>query len=382
MAKKNIWIGFVFIIFLFIFLGFGLFLSYQKNLYPVLNTTIDKLLKKNDVIIAIDEPITEPIHIASGSIKDTRIFVYRIMDQKVLEFLAPLFRDSYFDETNSFRYLYSEEYKSIKLTGMFQRLEEGFDPLDESIGSWTFAPTIPLTAVSLFHDALVFIDVALSLNIIDIKTGKRIQSFDSPVYPASSAVALKMPLAFSKKNEIQEAVPQYIIKAADGNVYSFAFLDQNSTLDLDGQFAPAFQSIHEGHPFLPTEEIQNSMMQTVANWAQLNETPAFSDPIILPQEAQPLPIHEEGLSIFVCMFSEEGQYIIGMSDEKTNFISADALACLFSEKGELVSVSVDYESHKPQVQMLLEADTLYYLVLANKGEEALKNSYVSYKKIK
>jgi hypothetical protein len=82
------------------------------------------------------------------------------------------------------------------------------------------------------------------------------------------------------------------------------------------------------------------------------------------------------------MFKEEGQYQMGMSDASSLFISADALACFFSQTGELLSVSVDYESHKPQVQVLLEADTLYYIVLANKGELPLNDVYFSYKKIK
>jgi hypothetical protein len=136
------------------------------------------------------------------------------------------------------------------------------------------------------------------------------------------------------------------------------------------------------HPFWPSAEVEKSMMEATATWAQYAVVSDFIEPKLLPSDGSLLRVNAEGISVFALMFKEEGQYQMGMSDASSLFISADALACFFSQTGELLSVSVDYESHKPQVQVLLEADTLYYIVLANKGELPLNDVYFSYKKIK
>lgn len=386
MAKKNSFVIIVFIIFLLLIFSLAAYFTYKNAYFPAFNQFIDSKISyftKREIIDS--EPLlveSSPIYIPSGSIQNKDFFCYRVLDKNILSRIESLFQSSFYDETENFHYTYSKEYQSIKLRAMFQKLDENFDPLDESLGSWTFAPTIPLTRPSLFQDALVFIDAKASLIILDLKTGKLIREIPSPVYPSSSALAIILPIAIPGFSETQDAYPQYIFKAADTNVYAFAFFENKFEIENFLLKEKQSNDLETKHPYILTEAIQKTIMQSIADWAQYKELPTFIDPIMLSKDPKPVLINREGISIFVFMVEEEGKYLLGMSDEKSNFIKADALASLFSQKGEMLSISIHYESHSPQVEAVLDSDTLYYMVLANKGEKALENTYFSYKKIK
>ena len=381
MAKKNpVFLFFIWLSF-FILLFFAGFFIYQKELIPQFNFWLNSFFYKESTSIAVSLPEIEPIRIASGEIGEMEAFAYKIRDSQFLIDIEAFFREDFFDNTDSFSMSYSEEQKTMKLTGMFQRLDADFDPKDESIRSWTSLQAAPLSAPSLFQDSLVFIDTDLNLIVLDLKTGALKQSFPTPVYPAGLALAVQAPLSLSGVYKSDDLVPQYIIKAADGNVYAFAFFDPLLYEDVKTKISLISDEKNK-HPFWPSKEVEKSMMEATATWAQYAVVPDFLEPKLLPSDGSLLRVNAEGISVFALMFKEEGQYQMGMSDASSLFISADALACFFSQTGELLSVSVDYESHKPQVQVLLEADTLYYIVLANKGELPLNDVYFSYKKIK
>lgn len=405
MAKKNIFVLFVFFIFLIIILLLAAFVVYEKNLFPDFTFFIDRVLKNESSNIETDILETKFIQIDSGEIAQSKIFVYQIRDTEVLKNLEPYFHNTFIDETNSFSMQYSKEQKTFKLQAMFQRLSEDFDPLDESLSTWTYRNVIPLTAAALFQDAFVFIDAKPALKILDLKTGALRYSLDSPFYPSSFIQARKLPLYLSKdienqyksfvqenklsKNEtlssslpfidFQKAVPQFIVKGADGKVYSFAFLDEAVEEALS---TFSFHNTRKNsQTLMPSQAIQNEMMKTVLDWAEFSQMPFFIEPIVLPTEPRALSVNEEGISIFALMFKDEGRYQLGLSDKNSDFIRANAIVFLFSAFGEMLSISVDYESEKPQIQVLLDTNTLYYIVIANKGNFPLKDGYFSYKKL-
>ena len=155
MAKKNpVFLFFISLSF-FILLFFAGFFVYQKELIPQFNFWLNSIFYKESKPHAVSLPEIEPIRIASGEIGEMEAFAYKIRDSQFLIDIEAFFREDFFDNTDSFSMSYSEEQKTMKLTGMFQRLDADFDPKDESIRSWTSLQAAPLSAPSLFQDSLV-----------------------------------------------------------------------------------------------------------------------------------------------------------------------------------------------------------------------------------
>ncbi len=58
---------------------------------------------------------------------------------------------------------------------------------------------------------------------------------------------------------------------------------------------------------------------------------------------------------------EQGMYTIGLSEKRGGWIQALAFVAVFEETGELLAVSVDYHSDRPQVSLHLRDDRMYYI---------------------
>ena len=132
--------------------------------------------------------------------------------------------------------------------------------------------------------------------------------------------------------------------------------------------------------FTPPKDIEQSIAQIIQNWAGLTSLPSFNEPLIIPDDLSPLPIDISSPVFMIFQLKEQGNFTVGLSDDEGNWIKENAVVCVFSETGEMIAVSVDYEADRPQIISHFNSDTLYYAVAVSHASHNVDHTFFSIKK--
>lgn len=271
----------------------------------------------------------------------------------------------------------SSDYKSLTVKGMLQKLDPSYDGADESVSSWTLHTEYPIiTRPCLFQDSIVFIDSSPSLFVVNILTGTASSGQYVPFFPDTQASALQASVdIMGMNNELNSVqLPQYVVLGRNGKVYSFAFTEDYITLPSASMLSIS------SDVFTPSSEDLEHMVDSIKNWAGISEDTVLNAPLLLSDDFTPLYINLETPAFITFMIPESGRYIAGLSDENGLFIRDNAVVCIFSDKGELVGVSVDYVSDRPNLTLHLEEKKIYYVLAAALSGSSIDSSYFSIKK--
>lgn len=385
MAKKQAssFLTVVLIILLLLVMTLTLILGlYKMERYKVLNEFIDNVIsrfidvKSGPVIEEIEVKEISRIRVAAGSVlHKTPFFLGEMTGSNELN--SNNLRSLEYETTESdIAIQISSDYKTLTVTGMLQRLDPLYDGYDESVSSWTLHTEYPiLTRPCLFQDCIVFIDASPSLIMVNVLTGTASSGQYVPFFPDNKASAVNQAVqAAGTDDSVQEIrVPLYTVLGRDGKIYAFAFSDAHIE-------APASASLSVSSSiFTPDDKALEHMVSIIKNWAGFTEDPVLGAPLILSDDYSPLLMNLQSASFVVFMVPASGNYTAGLTDENGLFIRDNAVVCIFTGSGELIGVSVDYESDRPNVTSYFEEKKLYYVLAAAQAGSSIDTSYFSIK---
>ncbi|MGI5172475.1 hypothetical protein H0R92_02565 [Treponema sp. OMZ 840] len=307
-----------------------------------------------------DLPSLPPLRIEEPPIASYTPYFYPCTDNG-----ATLFSMQPFFERHELRFSLSDDFYRLVCTGMFERLDAHYDGKIYADSSWTYNSEYPiLCPPCLFSDSIVFMDARPSLIVLDIKTGKVLQSLQSPVYPSGEAAV---------KNGV------FIFRGKNSSLYEVRFENRHSD---KADFLNVKESIDVKTLFSPSVQAADLIREKTSEWLRSSQTFALPVPALLfdaeNPEAVPAVLTDKALVCFT-VFSpdEQGVYTAGLCTPKGKWLAAPAFAAVFSDDGVLQAVSIDYVSDKPQVKMHFSDKALYYIVCAfflNEREEYDKNT--------
>ncbi len=351
---------------------------YKLERYPVLNGMIDSLISRFQDDTAepvVEEPVVElipGIKVEAGSILGK---VPYFMGETVNPGnLKPLELTSFDSEISM---TISNDYKTLTVTGMLQRFDPSYDGVDNSVSSWAVTTEYPIiTRPCLFQDCIVFIDASPSLFIADILTGSVSTGHYVPFYPDNQAASVSSPLQFETEGAgiVSRAVSQYVVMGRNGKVYGFAFTEDQIPA------APSHTNSITTEVFTPEKKSMENMLSVIKNWAGLSDDAFVNAPFIMSDDFSPLLIDLKSIAFITFMVPESGNYTVGLADEDGIFIREKAVICLFSQSGELLGVSVDYESDRPNVTSHFDNGMLYYVLASPHSGNLIESSFFSIKR--
>ncbi|OJF76528.1 MAG: hypothetical protein BKP49_06775 [Treponema sp. CETP13] len=232
---------------------------------------------------------------------------------------------------------------------------------------------VQVTNISQGEDCFIFIDSEPALVCIEKQTGE-VKRTVCPVFPGT-------------KGWLKDT--DYVFVGRDSLQYVFSFDAINSKLDTVATTEKNI-SINEEKPLsFYLEKIALDKKSEVAvldglrNWASYDEnaslpTLQFIDATkidtLYPIKSNDIQYDLKTPSLFVFSPLKQGLYKIGLSDDAGTWLRTRAYVAIYT-KGELSLVSLDYDSDRPQVQLQLSNNQLYYIAAGNFSErESLINS--------
>lgn len=354
---------------------------YRLNKYPVLNTFIDAFISRfidsrKEPVEQTDIPRTlSPILIESGSaLQKTAHFLGELQTVNGSISLLKSFEHEMTESGLTIKV--SPDFKTLSVSGMLQRFDPLYDGIDESVSSWTLHTQYPIISrPCLFQDCIVFIDASPSLFAVNILNGASSSGQYVPFFPDTQAASMSSVVQVETEQGITTlAAPHYVVLGRNGKVYGFAFTD--GQIPVKAISPPSINA----SIFMSQKEIAENMEVVIMNWAGISEPPAVMHSLVMNDDYSPLPVDLQAFSFITFMLPSAGNYIAGLSDESGVFIRDKAVVCIFTQEGDLVGVSVDYESDRPNVTSHFNENTIYYALCTAYPGSGLGTSYFSIKK--
>lgn len=355
MSKKSFKI-FLGIFFILLFFVVGLFLIIQLNVFPDLTKTYNECIAK--IFLENQNPNIEnfvPVQ------KDKIILESDFVDFDNLNIsFVPL--KSFEKELNDFSTKYDVEgiefvllnnNSVIQATGILKRFSNDYDVNLPEVETWTFENEYPIiTSLGFYQNCIVFIDAVLQVHFIDIFTGESILNSEnkiySPVYPSGKT--------FSNKNS-------FIFEGKNQKLFSLNFSDlENLELQTYKINNEVDFSIFE-----ISEEAKTHIKDYISNWLSLENDFDLPEVQIIPSELNAIPLPDDDLIVFVYCPSWSGIKTVGLCNENSEWIKSYTFISIFTDSGEMLSVSMDYVADKPQLELHHSStDTNFYYIVIGK----------------
>ena len=354
--NKNSFKIFLGIFFILLFFIVGFFLIIQFNVFPDLTKTYNECVAK--IFLEKQNPNFEnsvPVQ------KDKIILESESIDFSNLQIsFTPL--KSFENELNEFSDKYNIEGIEFELqnnncviqaTGILKRFSNDYDVNLPEIETWNFVNEYPIiTSLAFYQNCVVFIDALLQVHFVDIFTGKSILNSEnkiySPVYPSGKTFASKNSFIFEGKNQ---------------KLFSLNFSDiQNSELQTFKKNNKLDFSI-----FDISDEAKSHIKDYISNWISLENDFDLPEVQIIPSELSAVPLSDDELIIFAYCPSWSGIKTVGLCDENSEWIKSYTFISIFTDEGEMLSVSMDYVADNPQLELHHSStDTNFYYIVIGK----------------
>ncbi len=353
MSKKSFKI-FLGIFFILVFFIVALFVIIQLNIFPDLTKTYNECVAK--IFLEKQNPDIEnsvPVQ------KDKIILESDKIDFENSEnYFVPL--KSFENELNDFSTIYNfddiefvllENNCVIQATGILKRFSNDYDLNSPEIETWTFENEFPIiTSLAFYQNCIVFIDAVLQVHFIDIFSGIEFQSSNkiySPVYPSGKTFANKNSFIFEGKNQ---------------KLFSLNFSDlENTDLQILKNKNTDFSV------FNFSDEAKIHIKDYISNWLSLENDFDLPEIKIVPSGIDAIPLSDDDLIIFAYCPSWSGIKTIGLCDENSEWIKSYTFVSIFTDAGELRSVSMDYVADNPQLELHHSvSDTNFYYIVIGK----------------
>lgn len=355
--NKKLFKIFFCIFFILIFLVGVLFLIIQLKVFPGLTKIYNECIAK--IILETKNPDMEnsvpvqkeKIILESGSVN---------FSTRELNFIA-LKNFSY--ELNSFQQVYnidgvnfvlSENNSVLQATGILKRFAKDYDLNLPEVETWTYKSDYPIvTSLAFYQENIIFIDASLQVHCLDIFTGKEIfnlanseNKICSPIYPSGKTFAYKNSFIFEGRNK---------------NLFALSFVNP-SELDLE---IISTQNKIDFSIFNFSEEAKTHIKDYVANWLSLENDFNLPEIQIVPSEIDAIPLPDDDLIIFAYCPDWSGIKTVGLCDENSEWIKSYTFISIFTNKGELRGVSMDYVADSPQLELHHSStdEEFYYFVI-------------------
>ena len=239
----------------------------------------------------------------------------------------------------------------IQATGILKRFSNEYDVDFPEIETWTFKNDFPIiTSLAFYQNCIVFIDAVLQVHFVDIFTGESILNSEnkiySPVYPSGKTFANKNSFIFEGKNQ---------------KLFSLNFSDiENSELQNYITNNKIDFSIFE-----ISEEAKTHVKDYISNWLSLENDFDLPEVQIIPNKLDPIPLSDDDLIVFAYCPSWSGIKTVGLCDENSEWIKSYTFISIFTDSGEMLSVSMDYVADKPQLELHHSStdSNFYYIVI-------------------
>ena len=169
-----------------------------------------------------------------------------------------------------------------------------------------------------------------------------------------------------------------VFSGRDGNTYYF---DLNGKTVKNNENKKTIKTPKE--MFNPDSKCTAAIKSRLDMWTdkKLDVLPAVS---FFPTETDSgttaLYDSSTGLSIYAFTPAEQGKYKIGFAEENGTWSDCRAFVFVFLQDGEMLSMSFEYYADKPQVEVSLSDNELYYIVCGNMdGVEISENTVIAVK---
>jgi hypothetical protein len=169
-----------------------------------------------------------------------------------------------------------------------------------------------------------------------------------------------------------------IFNGRDGNTYYFEW---NGKTAINKEDASTRKSPKE--MFNPDSKCSAAIKSRLDMWTdkKIDKLPSVS---FFPtgNESGTTTLYDSstGLSIYAFSPLEQGKYKIGFAEENGTWSDCRAFVFVFLQDGEMLSMSFEYYADKPQVEVSLSDNELYYIVCGNMdGVEIPENTVIAVK---
>lgn len=357
MSKKSFKI-FLGIFFILAFFLICFFVIIKLNIFPELtkiyNQVIAKIfLEENNPDLKDSVPVQkEKIILQNGSVNFSTNDVSFV---QLEDFSESLNEFSTIYNIDGVEFILSEN-NVLQATGILNRFSSIYDLSNPEVETWMYKCEYPIiTALAFYQENIIFIDAALQVHCIDIFSGKEIFNLKnsddkifSPVYPSGKTYAYKNAFVFEGRNK---------------NLFALSFVNPS---ELDLQLVQN-KNKADVSPFEISEEAKSHIKDYVTNWLSLTEDFDLPEVKILPSGIEPLPLDDELLIIYAYCPDWSGIKTVGLCDENSSWIKSYTFISIFTNKGELRGVSMDYVADSPQLELHnSETDEEFYYFVIGK----------------
>lgn len=373
MSKKSfkIFLGIFFIIAFFLLCLISII---KLNIFPELSKTYNEIiakifLEKNNPDFKNSVPVQkEKIILQNGSIdfstSDFSFFLLESFSDQLNEF-------SVYSNIDGVEFSLLENNSVLQATGILKRFSSKYDSLNPVVESWIYKSEYPIiTALAFYQENIIFIDAALQVHCLDIFTGSEIlissnskSKIFSPIYPSGKTYAHKNAFVFEGINE---------------NLYALSFVHPS---ELELQIIQNKNKV-DASIFEISDEAKIHIKDYISNWLSLTDEFDLPEVKILPSGIEPLPLCDEDLIIYAYCPDWSGIKTIGLCDENSTWIKSYTFISIFTDKGELRGVSMDYVADSPQLELHHSAtdEEFYYFVIGRlPHNEDVKQNYFTIK---
>lgn len=225
---------------------------------------------------------------------------------------------------------------------------------------------------AVFTDAQVYIESADGINtlyVMDSLTQNIVCQMLSPI-PCPQ---------YSWAFYDDEGNPFFICKGIDGTHYIWSF-NFNSVVTDDVEENTPDDELKLNERIIADTYLQNNLDFSSLIQPSVATVSTITDKLSNWQQGSfdgQLPEAEQfvfgsympftNLAIFVLVPEEQGNHTLGVCDENGLWSTSRQFAAVFTDSGEMRSVSLDYVADKPQVTLYLSDNEVYYAVVGSLG---------------
>ena len=357
MNKSSVKIFFsILSILILFFLAF--FIIIKFNIFPDLtknnNEIIAKILLDNsNPNFENSVPIkNEKIILESGEINFSEIdFSFCSVEGFTNELIQ--FKTTY--NIDGIEFVLLDNNTTIQATGVLSRFSSDYDINFPVIDNWIFKNDFPIiSSLGFYQNVIVFIDATLKFHFVNILNGQEILFSDeisknlfSPIYPTGNI--------FANSNG-------FVFEGRDKNIYVLSFTNEIDNLKIQQEYYIDATSFFE-----ISEEAKNHIKDYVSNWMSLSGEFELPQIKIIPDGINPIPLEDEDLIIYAYCPDWSGIKTVGLCDENSSWINSYTFISIFTNDGELRSVSMDYVADNPQLELHhSESDSNFYYFVIGK----------------